>query len=267
MKSMKLYSDVHRIYNTLSSLGIGPDDPLTVAQLTPFDQYHYDGTDAVDLALDQLAVGPASHVLDIGSGIGGPARYIAATTGARVTALELQPDLDAVARDLTGRCALGEQVTHLCGDILDGTPRGPFDGIISMLCMLHIPDKPRLFAACRAALKPGHAMYIEDFALGRPLSDAEAEILAHKVQSSDLPTPEAYRAHLAQAGFADITLTDVTQHWRAFSAARVQAARAGRAAQVAIHGPKIVTGLEDFYQAVDGLWQGGALTGLRILAR
>lgn len=267
MKSMKLYSDVHRIYNNLTALGIGPQDALTVSQLTPFDQYHYDGTNAVDLALDRLAVGPASHLLDIGSGIGGPARYIAATTGARVTALELQPDLDAVARDLTARCGLNGQVTHLCGDILDQTPRGPFDAIISMLCMLHIPNKPRLFAACRAALKPGHAMYIEDFALRRPLTSAEAETLAHKVQSSHLPTPDAYRTLLTKAGFADITVTDVTQDWRAVSAARVQAARDDRAANLALHGPDIVAGLMDFYEAVDGLWQGGALTGLRILAR
>lgn len=267
MKSMKLYSHVHRIYNDLSALGIGPQDALTVAQLAPFDQYHYDGTRAVDLAVTRLAVGPGSHLLDIGSGIGGPARHIAATTGAQVTALELQPDLDAVARDLTGRCGLGAQITHVCGDILNGAAGGPFDGILSLLCMLHIPDKARLFAACRAALKPGQAMYIEDFAEARPLTASEDRTLAVKVQSSQLPTPDDYRAHLERAGFADVTLTDVTQDWRAVSAARVQAARDGRAANLAVHGPEIVAGLEDFYDAVDGLWQGGALTGLRILAR
>ena len=41
MKSMKLYSDVHRIYNNLVALGIGPQDGLSVAALTPFDQYHF----------------------------------------------------------------------------------------------------------------------------------------------------------------------------------------------------------------------------------
>lgn len=264
---MKLYSDVHRIYNNLAAMGLGPDDSLTVAQLTPFDQYHYEGTEAVDLALERLDLQPGEALLDIGSGIGGPARYIADKTGVQVTALELQPDLDAVARDLTARCGLATRVTHVCGNILDGAPRGPFDGIISMLCMLHIPDKPRLFAAARAALKPGRAMYIEDFARARPLSAAETESLAVKVQAVDLPTPAEYRAHLQAAGFTEITLQDVTAEWRHFSAGRVNAARATRAAQVALHGESTVAGLEDFYEAVDALWQGGALTGLRVVAQ
>lgn len=267
MKAMKLYSDVQRIYNNLAAMGIAPDDRLSVAQLTPFDQYHYGGTAAVDLALEGLALKAGARVLDIGSGLGGPARYIADKAGVHVTALELQADLDAVARDLTARCGLGGLVTHDCGDILEDSLRGSFDGILSMLCMLHIPDKVRLFAACRAALKPGQAMYIEDFTRARSLSAAETDSLAVKMQSVDLPSPEEYRAHLAGAGFADITMTDVTVEWREVSARRVRAARDGRAANVAVHGEDIVAGLEDFYHAVDALWQGGALAGLRILAR
>ena len=267
MKSMKLYSDVHRIYDNLAELGIRAGDALDVAQLIPFDQYHYDGTDAVNLALSRLAVAPGGHVLDIGAGIGGPARYMAQRAGVQVTALELQPDLDAVARDLTARCGLADRVTHVCGDILDGTARGPFDAIISMLCMLHIPDKARLFAACRVALKPGQAMYIEDFACARPLTATEADQLAVKVHCTDLPTPTEYRAHLHDAGFREVVLTDVTQDWCAVSANRVRAAQQGYAANVALHGPDIVAGLMDFYVAVDQLWQGGALRGLRILAR
>ncbi len=267
MKDMKLYSDVHRIYNNLAALGIGPRDTLSAAQLSPFDQYHYGGTDAVDLALAALGVTAGAHVLDIGSGIGGPARHIAQKTGARVTALELQADLDSVARDLTGRCGLSDLVTHECGDILDGAPRGPFDAIISMLCMLHIPDKARLFAACRTALPPGRALYIEDFARARALSAPEDQALAVKVQCTALPTANAYRAALVSAGFADVTLCDVTQDWRSVSANRVAAARAEHDANLALHGAVIMAGLEDFYTAVDDLWQGGALTGLRIIAR
>lgn len=267
MKSMKLYSDVHRIYNNLAALGIGPEDPLSTDQLLPFDQYHYEGTHAVDLAMQSLGLAPNESLLDIGSGIGGPARYVAQRFGLRVTALELQPDLDAVARDLTRRCGLAALLQHESGDILDGTARGPYDGIISLLCMLHIPDKPRLFAACRAALRPGRAMYIEDFAAARPLSPSEAESLAVKVQATALPPPDEYRDHLRTAGFAEVTLTDVTEDWRRFSAGRLAAWRDQKAEHHRIHGAAIVEGLEDFYRSVDDLWQGGALVGLRVLAR
>jgi 2-polyprenyl-3-methyl-5-hydroxy-6-metoxy-1,4-benzoquinol methylase len=179
----------------------------------------------------------------------------------------LQSDLDAVARDLTQRCGLAAQVTHECGDILDGSARGPFDGIISMLCMLHIPDKSRLFASCRAALVPGGTMVIEDFARARDLSKAETELLKVKVQARDLPTPQGYHAALTAAGFAQIDMADVTLDWRKVSAGRVRKAKEDHAANVALHGAEIMAGLEDFYLAVDDLWQGGALSGLRIVAR
>lgn len=170
MKSMKLYTNVQRIHNELAALGIGLDAALRVDQLTPFDQYHYFGTEAVDEALEVLQLQPGSRVLDVGSGIGGPARYIAAKTGAHVTALELQPDLDEVARDLTARCGLSSRVAHVCGNILDGAAAENYDAVISFLCFLHIPERPKLFAACRAALKPGGVMYVEDFKVAARVS-------------------------------------------------------------------------------------------------
>gem|GEM_PF-4336209 len=117
MKSMKLYD---RIHNELALLEIDAEAPLTVDQLTPFDNYHYFGTEAVDEAIRTLGLKPGMRVLDIGSGIGGPARYIAERSGAHVTALELQPDLDNLAADFTRRCGLADLVEHRCGDILDG---------------------------------------------------------------------------------------------------------------------------------------------------
>ena len=59
----------------------------------------------------------------------------------------------------------------------------------------------------------------------------------------------------------------MTPEWQKVSASRVRAARDNRAANVTVHGEEIVAGLEDFYDAVDALWQGGALSGLKILAR
>ena len=66
-------------------------------RLFALDQWHYHGTDAVRDAAAFLGLGPTSRVLDIGAGVGGPARFLAHTTGCQVTALELQPELHGSA--------------------------------------------------------------------------------------------------------------------------------------------------------------------------
>jgi cyclopropane fatty-acyl-phospholipid synthase-like methyltransferase len=262
---MKLYDQVERIHNELAALDIGDGEPLSIEQLAPFDQYHYFGTAAVDEAIAALAISPEMRLLDIGSGIGGPARHVAARTGARVTALELQPDLDAVARGLTRRCGLDHLVDHRCGNILDGLDGG-YDAIISFLCFLHIPQRARLFEVCRASLKPGGRIYIEDFARHRAPTGEEADMLALKVQCPAIPEPAEYARDLREAGFPDVRMRDVTDEWRPFTETRLAQFRAARDRNVAVHGVAIVEGLDDFYATVAGLFGSGLIAGLKILA-
>ena len=266
MKSMKLYDRVERIHNELALVDGGLGGPLTVEQLTPFDQYHYLGTDAVDAAIGALRLAPGMRVLDVGSGIGWPARYIAARTGAHVTALELQSDLDAVAAELTARCGLSHLVEHRCGNVLDGVGE-TYDAIVSFLCFLHIADRPRLLTACRNALSTTGAMYVEDFAKAREPTADEAAMLRVKVQCPGLPTPGEYEAQLRDAGFADIDIVDVTSQWCAFTTERLQQFRAVRPRNIAVHGVEIVDGLDDFYATIVRLFDGGAVGGVTILAR
>ncbi|MEA3184764.1 MAG: hypothetical protein QOJ74_1241 [Ilumatobacteraceae bacterium] len=263
---MKLYDQVERIHNELATLDIDAAAELRVEQLVPFDHYHYFGTEAVDEAIDALGLSPGMRVLDIGSGIGGPARYIAARSGAHVTALELQPDLDAVAADLTRRCGLGHLVDHRCGNVLDGLGE-TYDAVVSFLCFLHIADRRRLLAACRVALSVGGGMYIEDFAKRREPTADEAALLDVKVQCPVLPSPIEYDAQLRAAGFVDLHVEDVTSEWCAFTAARLEEFRAARARNVAVHGLDIVDGLDDFYGTVARLFDTGVIAGLKILAR
>src|SRR3954447_18852909 len=104
IESIPLYTNLDRITKGLAALGIGSIDSIQPEQLFPFDQWHYHGTDAIRTAAEQLGITSTSQVLDIGSGVGGPARFLAYTTGCHVTALELQPKLHAIAVDLTRRC-------------------------------------------------------------------------------------------------------------------------------------------------------------------
>jgi SAM-dependent methyltransferase len=267
MKSMKLYEQVERIDNELRELGIAPDGPLTAALLTPFDQYHYLGTEAVDLAARSLGLTRDSRVLEIGSGIGGPARHLAATVGCHVTALELQPDLDALAASLTARCGFTDRVRHVCGDILTGAPEpGGYDGVLAILCVLHISDRNALLAECFAALRPGGRIYLEDFTKLTEPTAAEWDALRVKVQCPYLPTPDLYVAQLKEAGFVDVGLVDVSAAWTAFTAERLAAYRAARERNVRVHGQGVVDGLDDFYATVAGLYERGVLGGALVSA-
>ena len=271
MKEMKLYDHVERIYNDLRADGIADGAPLEVGDLTTHDQYHYPGLEALDAAIDELLLDARSRILDVGAGIGGPARYVADRTGCKVTALELQPDLHRLGKDLTRRCGLSDRVLHCAGDVLDREIvddlfGGAFDVLLSLLVFLHIPERRRLFGACRQLLRPGGTIWIEDYTKLREPSDEQWDCLRQQVQCPYLPSPDEYRTHLEAARFTDIVMQDMTASWARFTSERSQVFQEARAHNVEIHGSEIVDGLEDFYCVVADLFASGVVGGIRISA-
>lgn len=267
MKSMGLYNNVERILADLAAAGLGPDSPLTVSDLTPFDQYHYEGTVAVDEAAFALGATSGLEVLDVGAGLGGPARYLAETSGAIVTALELQADLDKLGAKLTERCGLAEHVHHVNGDILtDDLGAGRFEGMMSMLCVLHIADRDQLFSRCAHALAPGARIFIEDYYERAPMTEQEKADLAHDVSCPYLPDLETYVSQVANAGFIDIDVTDMTHDWTDFVAERLGAFRSARTELTDRYNPATVASLDRFYATVASLFDGGNLGGIRLTA-
>lgn len=77
IKSMKLYNFIDRVYNELKEIGKEIEGDLSINELSSFDQLHYHGTESIDFAIEKLNISSNSKVLEIGSGIGGPSRYIA----------------------------------------------------------------------------------------------------------------------------------------------------------------------------------------------
>ncbi len=268
IKSMNLYSRADRVFNDLKAAGIGPGDPLDVDVLSRFDQYHYFGTDAVDEAIVAAGITQGSRVLDIGAGIGGPARYLAAKTGCTVTAIELQRELNDVARELTGRCGLSDKIEHRCGDVLaQDLTGGGYDAVVSWLCFYHIPDRAGLLRQCMTALRPGGTLYVEDlFSIGA-FSAAEAPLVSNMLFGNYLPSRETYETELASAGLRDISFNDMTAAWTPFVNARRDAYLENRATNLAVHGAEITDGMEAFYDAVAALFNGGNLGGARVVAR
>jgi cyclopropane fatty-acyl-phospholipid synthase-like methyltransferase len=268
IRSMPLYTHLDRIERGLAARGIGPTDPIPPEQLFSLDQWHYHGTDAIRAAAERLGLGPASRVLDIGSGVGGPARYLAHTTGCHVTALELQPELHAIGADLTRRCGLGARVTHLCGDALTcPIPDAAFDAVVSWLAVLHIPDRPRLFKRLARALCPGGGCYVEDLCMRAPFAPWDLHDLRSIVFGVTVTSIAAYTSDVQAAGFVDVAATDLTSDWAPYALARLAAWRENHARYAQVHGEGAYAAQEKFYAVIARLYEGGSLGGVRLVAR
>ena len=265
---MPLYVNLHRIYNELAEAGVAASAPLTPEQLFPFDQIHYHGTDAVRDAATALKLTKDSRVLENGSGLGGPARFLAHTTGCHVTGLDVQQDMHALATELTARCGLADRVSHALGDALTYPfPEAAFDAVVSWLAVHQIPDRPRLFERLRQTLKKGGALYIEDLHARAPFQDGDVADVRDLLYGVTMTPAADYERELAAAGFTDITLTDMTADWSAFCAGRAGAWKSQAERHVRVHGIETYARLEGFFTGVQRLFEHGSLGGLRLVAR
>lgn len=266
--AMPLYADIQRIHAEIAALGIGPDQPLTPELLYPFDQFHYHGVDAVRAAAGIIGLGRESRVLEIGAGIGGPARYLARTTGCHVTALEVQQELHDIGLELTRRCGLAGRVTHVRGDALTHPLEvAGFDAAVSWLAIHHIPDRPHLMERLAHAIRPGGRVYIEDLVLREISSREDFARIRKTLHAVTLTDAETFAQDVDDAGFDEIDMTDMTGSWTAFCAARAKAFRDNRERHVKVYGETVAARLETFFSTVDRLFSGGQLGGVRISAR
>src|SRR5262249_39146662 len=135
--------------------------------LAPYDQFHGRGLDATIEVANLVHAGADDHILDVGSGIGGPARYFAKRFGCRVTGIDLTPEFCSVARHLTHLLDLDDKVRLDVGDAVampfaDAT----FDGAYSLNVSMNIADKGAFYREIGRVLKPGAWLALGEIARG-----------------------------------------------------------------------------------------------------
>jgi SAM-dependent methyltransferase len=102
-------------------------------------------------------------VLDAGSGLGGPSRFLARTYGCRVTGIDLTPGFVAVAEKLTQLARLGDRASYRQGDALAiQFEAATFDIVWSQNVAMNISDRPRLCAEILRVLRPGRKYALSD---------------------------------------------------------------------------------------------------------
>jgi sarcosine/dimethylglycine N-methyltransferase len=181
---------------------LGPEDaPLTPRQLGALDQFHTRGLAATAELAALIGITADMSVLDVGSGVGGPARFLAATYGCRVTGVDLsEPFVDA-ARYLTERTGQSGQVSFEIASALelpfDG---GRFDVALLQHVAMNIYDRARLYREIRRVLKLGGRFATFDVVLngGEPHYPVP---WARTPATSFLLTAAATREAIEPAGF------------------------------------------------------------------
>ncbi len=187
------------------------DGPVTVASLGAFDEFHLGGRSATEHLVAQLELGNADRVLDVGSGLGGTARYIAAATGAEVTGVDLTLVYVEVATWLTSLVGLDAGV-HFVHASADQLPES--DELFTAATMVHvgmnIADKQAAFGSIAAQLESGARFAIYDLMVigeGRPDYPMP---WAATLATSALESADDYATHLVASGFVVETVEDRT---------------------------------------------------------
>src|ERR1700726_2665773 len=131
-------------------------EKLAAGDLAAVDEFHVGGIEATQELVKHLELQAGLRVVDVGSGIGGPARYFAAEHGCRVTGIDLTEEFVRAARSLTVRTKLDGVVGFRQGSALEMPfERESFDRAYMIHVGMNIADKAGIFREVRRVLKAG----------------------------------------------------------------------------------------------------------------
>jgi len=241
---------------------------LTEDVLQEHDQDHFGGIAANDILAAQAQIEPRHHVLDVCSGMGGPARYLAQRIGCRVTGLDVTRSRYESAVRLTQLTKLEHLVDFKLADALHMPfEEASFDVVIGQEAWCHVPDKARLIAECARVVKPSGAIAFTDILRRAPLEAAKMQRLQRAMPFPTLETFDGYAALLAQNGCLVTHREDVSEHWAQILVQRLAMYRRLEADTVGKFGAEHYRLWDETYAFFVALFRENKLGGGRFVAR
>lgn len=184
---------------------------LTSAELAVVDEFHVRGRQATLELARRMELGRDAHVLDLGSGLGGPARTLAETYGCQVTGIDLTQSFCDAANAMSGWLGLSDKVRFVHGDATRPPfPPAGFDAAMTIHVAMNVAAKDALYAAAKRALKPGRIFAVYDILQGEGGPVLYPVPWAREPSISHLATPPQMRGLLTGAGFEILEEIDST---------------------------------------------------------
>src|SRR6516164_10283042 len=194
-------------------------DHLTPDDLAPVDEFHGGQRPATVRLAELVGFTGTERVLDVGSGLGGPSRYLAWHYGCRVSGVDLTAEFVQVAEMLTRLAGLTDKADYRQGNALDLPFEDmSFDVVWSQNASMNIADRDRLYSEMHRVLRAGGRLALQEVVAGPGGETPYPVPWAREASISFLLTAEATRTKLEAAGFRVITWQDTThtssQSWR-----------------------------------------------------
>lgn len=224
------------IKEALAEAGADPDAPSLEA-LKPVDEFHTGGIEATEALLDPLGITAEMRVLDLGSGIGGTARYIASRFHAHVTGVDLTYGFVETAKTLSEMTGLSTRTTFHEGTILDlPLDANRYDLATMMHVGMNIADKAALFAEVARVLAPGGRFALFDIMKGDGADDVAFPVpWSPTPEASFVDYPYVYRNAAKSAGLTLIHERDRSDYARDYFQRVIAAIDADGVPPVGLH--------------------------------